>query len=99
MTEIIEPADAHKITLRELLNLVSARGGDMNTPLLIEADGEPVYINFYQDIYDRPAERAIAEAMAEADIDGFGTEGEGYDFTIFVEQLTARGWTFGGTRK
>jgi hypothetical protein len=48
MIEIVEDETCHDgITLRGLLAAVTARGGDLDTPLLIQADGEPVYILAY----------------------------------------------------
>jgi hypothetical protein len=44
MKEILESRSQHETTLAALLAAVKAHGGDMDTPLLIEADGEPVYI-------------------------------------------------------
>lgn len=48
MIELIEPESQYDgITLRDLLKLVEASGGSLDTPLYISADGEPVYINAY----------------------------------------------------
>jgi hypothetical protein len=48
MIELAEARASHDgITLRTLLAALTAHGGDLDTPLLIEADGEPVYIQAY----------------------------------------------------
>lgn len=39
-------------------------------------------------------EAAIREAHSLADIDGYGDEGEGYDYSVFARELEARGWVF-----
>lgn len=39
-------------------------------------------------------EAAIREAHSLADIDGYGDEGEGYDYSVFARELEARGWMF-----
>lgn len=41
-----------------------------------------------------PAELSINDAMDEADIDGYGNEGAGYDFKVFARELEKRGWVF-----
>ena len=45
--DLIPPKESHTITLRNLLHLVTEAGGDMDTVLQIEADGEPVYVHAY----------------------------------------------------
>jgi hypothetical protein len=43
--ELLLPMDdRHELTLADLYRLVKAQGGNLRTPLVIEADGEPVYI-------------------------------------------------------
>lgn len=47
MTEIVPSHPRHHLTLRELVKLVEAHGGGMDSQLTIESDGEPVYIEAY----------------------------------------------------
>lgn len=35
----------------------------------------------------------LGEIKAECDIDGYGDEGEGYDFGKFLDLLLSDGWT------
>ena len=37
---------------------------------------------------------AIEHAMNDADIDGYGTEGAGYDMEVFAEELERHGWSY-----
>ena len=48
MIKLVEDQTCHDgITLRGLLAALHVHGGDLDTPLLIEADGEPVSILAY----------------------------------------------------
>ena len=39
-------------------------------------------------------ELSIREAHSLSDIDGYGDEGAGYDYTVFAAELEKRGWVF-----
>lgn len=41
-------------------------------------------------------EESIEWAKGEADIDGYGDEGAGYDYEVFAEKLEACGWVYFG---
>lgn len=38
----------------------------------------------------------LYEALGDADIDGFGSEGEGWDFDTMAAAIEARGWKWTG---
>ena len=44
MKDLDPPDDSHTTTLRELAARIDALGGNEDTPIVIEADGEPVSI-------------------------------------------------------
>jgi hypothetical protein len=41
-----------------------------------------------------PRQATIFDAHMESDIDGWGDEGEGYDYGKFANELEKRGWVF-----
>jgi hypothetical protein len=45
--EVVRPTEQHELTIRDILNVVTSLGGNLDTQLQIGADGEPVYIYAY----------------------------------------------------
>lgn len=43
--------------------------------------------------------QTVFEAHRDSDIDGYGDEGEGYDYEKFADALEAAGWQYHGSEE